>query len=968
MKMTEKGKANLKIVVKAWLSQKQKAEADLSIDDLKEIIQSSLNFFSIDADQEDFNELLQDLEYEVFLRHTTGQVLYGEEHNDSHDWYDDEKISDHSFWERYRRFLIEKSFLAKKSLDLLGEKTLPAILNCLANPKSEFTGKPILRRGLIIGDVQSGKTSTYIGMICKAADAGYKVIILLAGITESLRQQTQERVDEGVVGRTCLKSGSTGMDYKVGVGHYASKIPASAFTSVQRDFVSGKDDISYSISTTNSIVVFVCKKNVTVLNKLYTWLRKAKVDSTGYVDAPLLLIDDEADNASVNTRKDDCDPTKTNKLIRNICNLFTVSTYVGFTATPFANIFIDPDSVDQMKQADLFPEDFIYVLPTPSNYIGADRLFSTEGDHYSNLRYIADIEEPDYASEEYKEAVKNDIESLNRGTFYFQHKKEWDGELPDSLREAVLCFFLANVVRDLRGDSSAPRSMLINMSRFVKVQGVIKEHVEEIYHEVSSAIKYDFDKNQTKNEKLPLFKELSALWAKHFSNIKEFTVSRVLDKTNLLNAIKNIKVLVVNGSKMSNKLDYKANPHLRVIAVGGLALSRGLTLEGLLVSYFYRNTATFDVLMQMGRWFGYRPHYDDLFQVWTSQASAAWYNEISESAELLKADITQMCEQHLTPKDFGLKVRDNCAELQITASNKMRSASSYEMRVGYYGSIYDTPYLSLNAEQNRENLKEVEALAMALFEDGYQYRFADVERYKYKNVKSSEIKSSRYFADVPKDIVREFLSRINSSLLNVNFNVETILSFIDNPEHKGLDLWDIVFEGGESSHMCQIEPLSNIECAKRTLYDHGNAVQISSRRHILGTREGRFCLTANEIKQAENACRQAWIDQGLSKQEADQKDIPVKAYFKYLEKRKPILIIMPIHPNFVEEDSTKPNGRRFDGFKKALGNDQLIAFAIGFPGIASDETVVSYQVNKNWLRLNGFEGEEYTPNEEEYDG
>ena len=243
------------------------------------------------------------------------------------------------------------------------------------------------------------------------------------------------------------------------------------------------------------------------MRKLYQWLYQQNIDKVkGYVDAPMLLIDDESDNASINTKKDETDPTKTNKLIRDICNLFKNSTYVGFTATPFANIFIDPDSVDSMRQADLFPEDFIYSLPTPSSYIGAKRLFSKDGDCYENLKFISDIEEPDYSSEEYRSMLNDDIESLNRGTFYFQHKKEWDGILPDSLREAVLSFFIGNVIRDLRGDTSSPRSMLVNMTRFVKVQNVIRDYIEKIYNEVVRTITYDFSDVFTKNVELPLYK------------------------------------------------------------------------------------------------------------------------------------------------------------------------------------------------------------------------------------------------------------------------------------------------------------------------------------------------------------------------------------------------------------------------------------------------------------------------------
>ena len=185
---------------------------------------------------------------------------------------------------------------------------------------------------------------------------------------------------------------------------------------------------------------------------------------------------------------------------------------------------------------------------------------------------------------------------------------------------------------------------------------------------------------------------------------------------------------MVNGSKQSDSLNYKDNPSLRVIAVGGLALSRGLTLEGLMVSYFYRNTATFDVLMQMGRWFGYRHGYEDIFQIWTSQTSAMWYSEVASASAELKNEIRRYFDQRMTPKDFGIKVRDNCDELQITASNKMRTAVSKEMFYTFYGNIYDTPYITSNIEYNRINLQMVKKLTEDLFAQGYLLKYTDYKK------------------------------------------------------------------------------------------------------------------------------------------------------------------------------------------------------------------------------------------------
>lgn len=655
MKLNNEQYNNMLLMISAHLELMKKTSGFVpTLENIKPAIERAITFSGIECDEDDKKKLLEEIEYREKITHILGDIIYDD--YELRKWYFNETVEDNYFWERYYRYLKEQGSIDDKSINLLHEKTLPDIMNCLYNPKEEFDGKR-LKRGLIIGDVQSGKTATYSGLICKAADAGYKVVILLAGITESLRQQTQERIDEGIVGYTIRKVNKQIREGRVGVGKDNKQRRASSFTTCVKDFVKGSNLISTTLSEHNSLVLFVVKKNVSVLTKLHDWLKNQNMDvRTNSINHPMLLIDDEADNASVNTKKDNTDPTKTNAIIRKICNLFQTANYVGFTATPFANVFIDPDSVDSMKNADLFPEHFIYTLPTPSSYIGADKIFHKDKEYYRNLRFITDIEEPDYTSYEYKEDSKENIDELNRGTFYYRHTKEWNGILPNSLKESIYCYYLANVVRDLRGHGTKPRSMLINMSRFVKVQCVIKEHVAKIQDNFIRTIKYNFDEDSSKNVRLSLYKELEQIWNKHFDNVTDISFTDVIKKKHLLGAVYDIEtdipkmeIIVVNGSSAS-KLDYKSNPSLRVIAIGGLALSRGLTLEGLLVSYFYRNTATFDVLMQMGRWFGYRPHYDDLFQIWISQASATWYREVAIAATELKTDIRKMFDNTLLRK------------------------------------------------------------------------------------------------------------------------------------------------------------------------------------------------------------------------------------------------------------------------------------------------------------------------------
>lgn len=905
------------------------------------------------ADEETKAKVFTDIEYKYKVTHEKANAIF-DKYDDKEDWYSNDDIEDPFFWNRYKTLLINNPSFSPSSISLLDEDTLPNIMNCLGNPKEKLT-KSRFNRGLIIGDVQSGKTATYTGLICKAADAGYKVVILLAGITESLRKQTQARIDEGIIGMTTKKIGKQTLSYQVGVGKDNQGIRASSFTSCVKDFTGDHNKIAMSLNSQNSLVVFVIKKNVSVLAKLYNWLKDFNLDPIkNCVDVPMLLIDDEADNASVNTKKDETDPTRTNKLIRQICTLFNDTTYVGFTATPFANVFIDPDSVDSMQNADLFPEHFIYALEPPSNYVGANKIFYKESPYYRNLRYITDIEEPDYDSEEYRDLLKNDVDILNSGGFYYRHQKEWYGELPESLFDSVLAFYLANAIRDLRpGQTLAPRSMLVNMSRFINVQRYITEKIQDFHQDVLNDISINFDEVNSRNKHLELYQRFERIWKEHFYHVEDISFDRVISKLTLYNAIDKIKVMMVNGSKQSDALDYSNNKSLRVIAVGGLALSRGLTLEGLMISYFYRNTATFDVLMQMGRWFGYRRGYEDIFQIWTSQSSADWYAEVARSSQELKDNIKDMSEQRLKPKDFGIKVRDNCNELQITASNKMRTAMGLDLRFTFYSGIFDTPYVSFNQEHNRINLKESDAFIQSLFESGYKFGYADIVRKANKDPYDSNDHTSRMFSDVPKEAIISFLSKIKCSMANGNFNVPSLLEFIEDPKNVGLDFWDVVVEGGESEQAVNITGLNFIRCAKRAIYyGSKNVVQISSRRRALsGSVEGRYGLTAQQIADAEKA--------------NGGKKVSLKTYFQHVEDRKPILIILPISPNPAETDPGKKEYKKIQKFREDLGEVNLLAFAVGFPGVKGVENTIHYQVNRVYQQLNIEDFEEEEVDDEE---
>lgn len=897
-------------------------------EDLEQEIRKGEAFLGIKFQETEYNALKRRLESRFKIKHTLSSVIYNN-YEDIPDWYTHFKPKSEYFWSLYRKHLISFEKLPLPSVNLLGEKTLVELMNCLSNPNLD-PSVPIFRRGLVIGDVQSGKTATYGGLICKAADAGYKVVILLTGTTESLRKQTQERMEEGIIGFTIRvdKKGTKQKVFnRVGVGLDSEEIRAMAYTSYQDDFVGSSDNLVTTLNSHKDLVMFIVKKNVTVLGKLLNWLvelNKNVVD--GLIHVPLLLIDDEADNASINTKNDKSSPTKTNALIRQICTAFNNSTYIGFTATPFANVFIDPDTTEQMTSADLFPEHFIYVLPTPSNYIGAKKIFYPDGENKDMLKFIKDIEEPDV--EELKAMKPEDL--LFR-KLYYKHPKEWEGELPDSLTESVYCYMIANAVRDLRGDSKKPRTMMINVSRFVKVQKYLKREVEDIVSNIHKAVSIDFNDNNDRNQDLPVYKTFVSVWNKHFKHLG-LDQDYVIKKQVLLNAIDKIQVIVVNSDKDSMKLDYKTNPSMRIIAIGGLALSRGLTLKGLMTSYFYRNTSTFDVLMQMGRWFGYRPDYEDLCQIWTSRTSARWYEEITKSTEELKEDIKQMFDEKMTPKEFGLKVRDESDELQITAYNKMRASYKRTEYLTFWGNLVETPYSSLIPESNSKSYDSVKTLVQRLIAAGYSAKTFDGAAGRNK---------TKVFYDVPIDFVTFLLSNIEVSKFNAKFDTKTILEFLQDNYGGKLAKWDISIQSGSGEDVIDYGHGIMVQNAQRDIFVSNNHICFTGRGTLGGPTDGCIGITSQQRKAAKDAMDAAKLAAG----EPAAKGTPNYTWFKYISERKPLLIIYSIKPSSQEREP------KLQAYLDKISNDPIMGFAIGFPANGNvDATLKKYRVNKTFQR------------------
>ena len=720
------------------------------------------------------------------ILHTIGVAITLKGTDSAHQsWYLVQE-NDGFYWDRYRTYLKNIKHWGIKVVNRLNETT-NGIMDDLGNPKDH--ARPFQRRGLLLGDVQSGKTSTYTAICNKASDAGYRVIIVLAGMMENLRVQTQERLDAEFVGVESKYTLDRQADKEirnipVGVG----KIPPinqdkriACFTSVSTDFNKATlRALGLSLRNLNGTALFVIKKNKSVLNNLYKWLMENNADhDDGLIDLPLLLIDDEADNASVNTNSEEKNPTAINQAIRNILNCFRQASYLGITATPFANIFIDPDPDDGGAARDLFPKDFLTVLPSPEKYIGADKIFgSGDADEWS------DKERPQRTDGQYSNCIIP-IENEEQAPFFiFKHKKELADELydlPESMREAVRYFILITGISDLRKDNNEHRSMLVNVSRFTKVQNRTADLIEEYVSSIKSDLENYSQLAADKAEKIKNIFALKAVWDKYDMSALAGIMWPVFLKNYLFKSARRIEVRSVNqqhGASSLNYYEYK-NVGMRVIAVGGNSLSRGLTLEGLCVSYFYRNTMMYDTLLQMGRWFGYRPNYEDLFKVWMAEDAVNWYGYITDAVNELKDELRRMQRQNQTPEQFGLKVRQAPGTLLITARNKMRSATPVSRPVTVSGRMIETPRLKGDACTIEENERLCRSFIQSLAADDH---ITGCEYDKYTK--------AFIWHHVPKKMIIELVRNYITHPWNLNFQPVALADYISDDDGP-LDFWDV---------------------------------------------------------------------------------------------------------------------------------------------------------------------------------
>ena len=806
-----------------------------------------------------------------------------------------------AYWNRYRQYLLlDKQFQPQVV------NTMDDILDKLTDLLGDPTKSKLSRKGLVLGDVQSGKTANYTGLICKAADAGYKVIVLLTGTIENLRKQTQMRLDEGFVGQDSAALSKKIISNRIGSGKYDPSIYPMVLTSTIDDFkTKGSANMNFNLRTVNEPVLFVVKKNVTVLKRLNAWLRTFNINSDNKIDTSILVVDDEADNASVNTNPEDKDSTAINNQITDLIDVFNKSSYVGFTATPYANIFIDPDTNDDMEKEDLFPKDYIYALNAPDNYIGARDIFGEEGIHKSMCIQF---------NQEEEEELERLIPLKHKNGFYIK-------SLPTSMKEAIGAFLVANAIRDIRGDIKAHRSMLINVSRFNDVQKQFYDEVNLFVKDIKSSLNVNskLDIKQARMDKNIRF--LEDMYNKYYEDTG-VTWNKVLSI--LKKSITPIELVMVN-QKSEKGLDYDMYPDgMRVIAIGGLSLSRGLTLEGLMSSYFYRNSRMYDTLMQMGRWFGYRKNYEDLCKIWMSSTSYEWYKHISEATDDLRHDIVRYQDSDLTPLDFGLRVRSDINTLLVTARNKMRTAGTEVCTISLSEECIETTDLFIDQEITTKNLQSVERLKEKI------NHISKDRIYKQGN--------AVVFKDIDKKLIVDLLEEIQIPISNEKLDPEVLIDLIQNYRGTELNSWDIVFaSGSHDRNMYKVSEDYSIKLRERSFsfIDSNNSIIRvgGSKRRLGNVGDGAYGLDIAD-KDILNRIR--------SNKYENRKKLRQNDYFKYryiLKERNPQLIIYNI---ILTKNKDEKNSNLSD-----TNNIRGVGFGIGIPKLLDQETkYAKYTINK----------------------
>ena len=562
-------------------------------------------------------------------------------------WYAGPRDDD-SFWPALKRQLIAQGWEKNQpgvieSIDTASTR----ILSLLPNPGTpEFSA-----RGLVIGYVQSGKTANLTSVMAKAADAGYRLFLVLSGLTTALRRQTQLRVARDLTSPT--------------EKHWLW------LTDEDEDFWQRSDVAAYLSDNQNARVVGVIKKNKHVLTKLKEWLNSAKREIRA--SCPILIIDDEADQASPNASGTRDSRTAINQLIIDILTLLPRVAYVGYTATPFANLLINTE-VD----TDLYPRDFVVDLPKGKSYFGPERIFGRDtvdgeesGEAVAGLDMIRPIPNtPD-----------NDEVPLLRPTKANRHT--FTPTITPSLETALRYFILATAARWTRGQDKQHSTMLVHSSEYVAAHWGFEGPLRA----ASSALAQRLASGDS-----ALLNDLRKLWEDEQAKVPSKIVGLAPVPfaelaPHLKRVASKIDIRLEFGGAV-NRLSYDEDPPGGVyIVIGGNVVSRGLTLEGLVVTHFVRSASAYDTLLQMGRWFGYRVGYEDLPRIWLTDSLKQFFRHLALVEQEIRYSVERYKDGALTPKQFAVRIRTHPI---LAVTSRLKTAFANTIKVSFAGQAPQT--------------------------------------------------------------------------------------------------------------------------------------------------------------------------------------------------------------------------------------------------------------------------------------
>ena len=616
-------------------------------------------------------------------------------------------------WNAYSNYLKTEKKFNQKNVDAIGDLA-DKIIDRIEDPEKDTEIKV---KGLLMGEVQSGKTGSFMAVLHKATDVGWRFIIVLSGLTDDLRFQTQQRINSDFIGYTLSEREDHQNCGIREVSEHYDFINFEPLTTLHKDF--SQNQLSKILKNQEkSVYIAVCKKNSRILNNLLKWLGGDPDSPQKNADRreiankiPCLIVDDEADQASPNTKKDFDEYTAVNGAIRNLLNFFNKSAYLAVTATPYANIFINPqlqESQEQHKLPDLFPQNFIFVKPSPEGYVGVHQLFG-----------IDDCQSDDFKNK-LEEKVVITIEHNDEEIFKQPLKKDSVIEkLPPSLITALRYYFCCCVYKEITIDSHV--SMLAHIDYRKTNHRTISELIDEFYESELNELKLGQGlslKELNSNDRYLSYKEIweqgcvsrsTSIKTDTFESLSKSDFQSVW-RNNFVKAIEKIRIETINSDYKGEKLAdiYEKFPNSKLILVGGYALSRGITIEGLCVTYLTRKSATVDTLLQMGRFFGYRGYDTKIMKIWLSQNIKEMFEESDMAQQEFVEQVKIMNDHDQTPSTFGFKIHQAPAylKLRVAAKNKMYHSKSITLDANIAGHPLQSSKLPLETELLRKN-KEI---------------------------------------------------------------------------------------------------------------------------------------------------------------------------------------------------------------------------------------------------------------------